>query len=55
MAIKTKAFSATLVRTFSDAGMLIRREGVEYVDAVDPISSGRQYTETDTPIPESTP
>lgn len=55
MAIKTETFVPGLVRTFSDAGMLIRRDGVEYVEAVDPVDSGRAYLETRTPIPEPTP
>lgn len=38
------------VRTYSDQGMLIERDGVRYSDAVDPIGSGRVYTETNEPI-----
>ena len=37
--------------TYSDAGMMIEREGAQYSEAVDPINSGREYTETDIPIP----
>ena len=36
--------------TYSDAGMMIQRDGVRYSDAVDPLDSGRVYTETDEPI-----
>ena len=41
-----------LVRTYSDAGMMIRGgfpEGL-YAEAIDPISAGRVYEETDIPI-----
>ena len=43
-----------LVRTYSDAGMMIRGgfpEGL-YSEAIDPISAGRVYEETDIPIEE---
>ena len=35
---------------YSDSGYMIEREGVRYSEAVDPIDSGRLYTETDEPI-----
>lgn len=38
------------VRTFSDSGMMIERDGVRYSEAVDPAELGRTYTETDEPI-----
>ena len=41
-----------LVRTYSDQGVLIHGgfpEG-DYVEAVDPVSLGRTYVETDIPI-----
>ena len=34
--------------TYSDAGFLIERDGVQYADAVDPIGTDRVYTETET-------
>ena len=40
-----------LVRTYSDAGYYIERDGVRYEEAVDPVDSGRTYTETEEPIP----
>ena len=40
------------VKTYSDNGMMIERDGVLYVDAVDPVDSGREYKETDQPIPQ---
>ena len=42
----------TLVRTYSDANLMIRQDstGNIYSEAVDPVGSGRTYTETDTPI-----
>ena len=36
--------------TYSDAGVMIERGGAIYSEAVDPINSGREYTETDEPI-----
>lgn len=42
-----------LVRTYSDQGMMIQGgfpEGL-YAEAIDPISAGRTYIETDIPIP----
>lgn len=57
MTIKTEPFGANHVRTYSDSGKMIRsvETGAEYVDAVDPIGSGRKYTETKTPIPVPDP
>lgn len=39
------------LRTYSDTNMVMR-DGVEYSEAVDPIDSGREYTESTTPLPE---
>ena len=36
--------------TYSDSGYIIERDGARYSEAVDPIGSGRLYTETDEPI-----
>lgn len=36
--------------TYSDIGMMIERDGARYSEAVDPINSGREYTETDEPV-----
>ena len=33
-------------RTYSDAGYIIERDGVQYSEAIDPIGSGRTYAET---------
>ena len=43
-----------LVRTYSDRGVYIQRDGVRYESAVDPIETGRTYTETDDIIPVET-
>ena len=42
--------------TYSDSGFMIERDGVRYSEAVDPLDSGRVYTETETQIetPEMT-
>ena len=39
-----------LRRTWSDAGFMIERDGAMYSEAVDPIDSGRTYTETKVPM-----
>ena len=39
-------------RTYSDKNMMIERDGAVYSEAIDPIGSGRTYTETDTPVPK---
>ena len=35
---------------YSDSGYMIERDGVRYSEAVDPLDSGRVYTETDEPV-----
>ena len=37
-------------RTYSDKGMMIERDGIQYAEAVDPVNSCRKYIETDIPI-----
>lgn len=34
------------VRTYSDNGYMVERDGVRYVEAIDPAEFNRQYTET---------
>lgn len=48
--IQTEILSDTLIRTYSDAGMKIERDGIRYDEAVDPISMNRTYTETTEPV-----
>lgn len=38
------------VKTYSDEGFMVERDGVRYSEAIDPAEFGRQYTETDEPI-----
>ena len=38
-------------RTYSDT-YTIQRDGVEYSEAIDPIDSNREYTETENLLPE---
>ena len=38
------------IRTYSDQGMKIERDGDLYDEAIDPIGFDRQYNETDIPI-----
>lgn len=40
----------SFIKTYSDSGMMIERDGVQYSEAYDPAEFGRQYTETDIPI-----
>ena len=42
------------IKNYSDAGMYIERDGVQYEEAVDPLEykDSRIYTETDKPIEE---
>ena len=49
---KTRSDGVELVRTYSDIGMMIERDGVRYSEAVDPTHLGRVYTETTEPISE---
>ena len=44
---KTRDDGVILNRTYSDNGVMIERDGVRYSKAVDPLDSGRVYTETD--------
>lgn len=46
----------TLVRTYSDANRMIQQDstGNIYSEAVDPVGSGRTYTETEEEIPTAT-
>lgn len=46
----TRTDGVVLNRTYSDAGMMVERDGVQYSEAVDPAELGREYTETDIPI-----
>lgn len=47
---KTRSDGVRLVRTYSDSGFMIERNGVRYSEAIDPEEMGRVYTETDEPI-----
>lgn len=47
---RTREDGVVLNRTYSDAGMMIERDGVCYSEAIDPAELNRQYTETDVPI-----
>ena len=49
---KTRKDGVKLVRTYSDADMMIRQDGTGalYSEAVDPEEMGRTYTETNIPV-----
>lgn len=38
------------IKTYSDAGYMVERNGVRYSEAIDPAEFGRTYIETDEPI-----
>lgn len=42
---RTRSDGVVLNRTYSDAGLLIERDGVQYSEAIDPADMGREYTE----------
>lgn len=39
----------SFVKTYSDDGYMVERDGVRYTEAIDPAEFGRTYTETDDP------
>ena len=41
----------TVIKTYSDRGCMVERDGVCYSEAIDPAEFGRTYTETDERIP----
>lgn len=47
--IKTESLvinGASFIRTYSDLGRKVERDGVLYDEAIDPVNSGRTYTES---------
>ena len=53
--IKTEALTigtTAFIRTYSDAGRYVVRDGISYEEAIDPAELGRQYTEGE-PIEET--
>ena len=46
LTINNKAF----IKTYSDIGMMVERDGVRYAEAIDLEYLGREYVETDEPI-----
>ena len=46
MEISGRAF----VKTYSDAGFYIERDGEKYSEAIDPADISREYTETGEPV-----
>ena len=37
------------IRTYSDRGFMVERDGIQYDEAIDPVEFDRTYTETETP------
>lgn len=48
----TRTDGVVLNRTYSDAGMMIERDGLQYSEAIDPAELSRVYIETDIPMVE---
>lgn len=42
-----KVGESDFIRTYSDTGRFVVRDGIEYSEACDPAEFGRQYTEGD--------
>lgn len=40
----------SFVKTCSDSGYMVERDGIRYAEAIDPAELGRTYTETDEPV-----
>lgn len=51
---KTREDGVRLVRTYSNAGMMIERDGIVYDEAIDPAEPVRTYIETDEPCEDAT-
>ena len=47
---KTREDGVRLVRTYSDVGKMIERDGVVYEEAIDPEDSGMVYAESDVDV-----
>ena len=47
----TEIGGRVFVKTYSDGGFYIERDGKKYSEAKDPANIQREYTETDEPIP----
>lgn len=43
-------YNELLTRAYSDKDVLIERDGIRYVEAIDPTELHRTYVETDIPI-----
>lgn len=51
--IKTETLTIngkSFIRTCSDSGYMVERDGIRYSEAIDPAELNRTYTETDEPI-----
>ena len=51
---KIKINDTEYIRNYSNANLLIERDGVKYSEAIDPVDTNRKYVETDEPIVEPT-
>lgn len=44
---RTRSDGVVLNRTYSDAGLMIERDGERYAEAIDPADLNRKYTEVE--------
>lgn len=49
----TNKKGVALTKAYSDQGVYIERDGVEYSEAIDPTELHREYAETDKPIDDT--
>lgn len=50
--IKTETITINgkeFIRTYSDRGFMVERDGIQYDEAIDPVGFDRTYTEAETP------
>ena len=47
---KVKIGENEFIKTFSDSGYFIERDGEKYAEAIDPLAIKREYTETNEKI-----
>jgi hypothetical protein len=48
--IKTETITINgkeFIRTYSNRGFMVERDGIQYDEAIDPVGTGRIYTESD--------
>ena len=49
--IVVEPYKEGYIKTYSNAGVKIQRDGRLFITAIDPVDSDREYVETDIPVP----